>query len=71
MKKTKLSEEEEKNPYDPPTTDYKREYDRWLESINNQQETDWAGFIFVIVILFIIFFQPLLINFFIEIFRKI
>ena len=58
------------NPYKPPETDSKREYDRWLESIKKDEETDWAGFIFVVVILAIIFFQPLLINFFIDLFKN-
>lgn len=57
------------NPYEPPKTDSKREYDRWLESIKRQEETDWAGFFFVVIILAIVFFQPLLINFFIEVFQ--
>jgi len=57
------------NPYEPPETNPKREYDRWLESINKQEETDWAGFIFVVVILAIIFFQPILIDFFIKVFN--
>tara|TARA_B100001778_G_scaffold217483_1_gene180182 strand:- start:6886 stop:7071 length:186 start_codon:yes stop_codon:yes gene_type:complete len=59
------------NPYEPPKTDPKREYDRWLESINKQEETDWAGFIFAVVVLAIIFFQPFLIDFFAEIFKKL
>ena len=59
------------NPYRPPKTDPKREYDRWLESMKKQEETDWAGFIFVVVILAIIFFQPILIDFFAEIFKKL
>jgi len=60
-----------KNPYQPPKTDSKREYDRWLESINSQEDTDWAGFIFVVVMLSIFFFHPLLIDFFVEIFKKL
>ena len=60
-----------KNPYQPPETDSKREYDRWLETINEQDETDWAGFFFVLVMLFIFFFHPLLVDFFIEIFKKL
>lgn len=71
MKKTKSLKEETRNPYDPPKTDSKREYDKWLETINSQQETDWAGFVFVVVILFIILFQPVLIKFFSEIFKKL
>ena len=71
MKKTKLLKEETRNPYDPPKTDSKREYDLWLESIKQQEETDWGGFIFVVVILFILFFQPVLIKFFTEIFRNL
>ena len=59
------------NPYDPPETDSKTEYDRWLETMNRREETDWTGFIFIVVILAIIFFQPLLINFFVEIFKKL
>jgi len=58
-----------KNPYQPPKTDSKREYDRWLETVREQDETDWAGFIFVVVILF--FFHPLLIDFFVELFKKL
>ena len=60
-----------KNPYQPPKTNPKRDYARWLETVNRREETDWAGFIFVVVILDIIFFQPLLINFFVEIFKKL
>ena len=60
-----------KNPYQPPRTNPKRDYDRWLETINRREETDWGGFIFVVVILAIIFFQPFLIDFFIEIFKKL
>ena len=60
-----------KNPYQPPKNDSRREYDRWLETANRRDETDWAGFIFVLVILFIFFFQPVLIDFFIEIFKKL
>ncbi len=59
------------NPYEPPKTDPKREYDKWLESVKQREETDWAGFIFIVVILAIIFFQPLLINFFAEIFKNL
>ena len=59
------------NPYEPPKTDPKREYDRWLESMKKQEETDWGGFIFVIVILSIFLFQPLLTDLFVEIFRKL
>ena len=55
MKKIKSLKEEKISPYDPPKTDSKREYDRWLETINNKQETDWAGFIFIVVLLFIFF----------------
>lgn len=71
MKKIKLLKEEKRNPYDPPKTDSKREYDRWLESIKKREETDWTGFVFVVVILSIIFFQPILIEVFVEIFRKL
>ena len=39
-----------KNPYQPPKTNPKREYDRWLETVNRREETDWAGFIFVVII---------------------
>ena len=60
-----------KNPYQPPKTDSKRDYDRWLETIRGQDETDWGGFIFVVVILFIFFFHPILVDFFIEIFKKL
>lgn len=59
------------NPYEPPKTDSKREYDRWLESVKKQEEIDWAGFFFVVAILSILFFQPILIDFFIEIFNKL
>ena len=59
------------NPYRPPKTNPKRDYDRWLETVNRREETDWGGFIFVVVILALIFFQPLLINFFVEIFKKL
>lgn len=67
MKKIKSLKEETRSPYDPPKTDSKREYDRWLETINNQHKTDWADFIFVVVMLFIFLFQPFLIKFFTEI----
>ena len=60
-----------KNPYQPPKNDSRRECDRWFETVNRRDETDWAGFIFVLVILFIFFFQPVLIDFFIEIFKKL
>ena len=60
-----------KNPYQPPKNDPKRDYDRWLETVNRREDTDWAGFIFVVVIMIIIFFHPLLINFFIEIFKRL
>ena len=60
-----------KNPYQPPKTDSKREYDRWLETVNRREETDWAGFIFVVIIFAIIFFQPFLIDFFVEIFKEL
>ncbi len=60
-----------KNPYQPPKTDSKRDYDRWLETIRGQDETDWGGFIFVVVILFIFFFHPILVDFFIEMFKKL
>ena len=60
-----------KNPYQPPKTNSKREYDRWLETVNRREETDWGVFIFVVVIFAIIFFQPLLINFFVELFKKL
>ena len=58
------------NPYEPPKTDSKTEYDRWLESVKKQDETDWGSFIFIIVWLFIFFFHQLLFNFFVEIFNN-
>ncbi len=60
-----------KNPYQPPKTDPKRDYDRWLETVREQDETDWGGFIFAVVILSIFLFQPLLIDFLVEIFKKL
>tara|TARA_R100000008_G_scaffold85325_1_gene74940 strand:- start:2940 stop:3122 length:183 start_codon:yes stop_codon:yes gene_type:complete len=57
-----------RNPYDPPKTDT-RKYDRYLETINDRDETDWGGFFFVVVILFIILFHHVLMDFFIGIFK--
>ena len=59
------------NPYAPPKPDRKTEYDRWLESVKKQDETDWGSFIFIIVWLFIFFFHQLLFNFFVDIFRSL
>ena len=59
------------NPYEPPKTDSKTEYDRGLESVKKQDETDWGSFIFIIVWLFIFFFHQLLFNFFVDIFRSL
>jgi len=60
-----------KNPYQSPKTDSKRDYDRWLETVREQDKTDWAGFFFIVVVLFIFFFHPVLIDFFIGIFKKL
>ena len=50
------------NPYEPPR-DYRED--------PRKPETDWAGFLFVVTMLFIIFCHELLISFFSNIFRKI
>ena len=59
------------NPYEPPKTDSKTEYDRWLESVKKQDETDWGCFIFIVVWLFIFFFHQVLFKFFVDIFRSL
>ena len=61
--------EEEKNPYSPPKTDTKDDYDKWLETIKNREETDWIGFCFVFFILIVVFLQPYLVKFLIGFFR--
>mgnify|MGYP001284174165 CR=1 FL=1 len=71
MKKIKLSKEEIRNPYDPPKIDETQEYDRYLETIKNREDTDWAGFFFAIIIMVIVLFQPILIELFTEMFKKL
>ncbi len=59
------------NPYEPPKSDNKDDYDKWLETIKNRDDTDWTGFCFVMVILIIVLLQPILVNFLIEMLRKL
>jgi len=51
-----------RNPYEPPS-DYRED--------PRKPETDWAGFIFVVSMLIIIFWHRPLVNFFVIIFRKL
>ena len=59
------------NPYEPPKTDSKTEYDKWLEANKKQEETDWGTFIFILVWLMIFFFHQVLLKFFFDIFRSL
>ena len=59
------------NPYEPPKTDSTKEYDRWIESVKKQEETDWGSFIFIMIWLFIFFFHQLLFEFVVDIFRSL
>ena len=59
------------NPYKPPKVNSTREVDRYLETIDNRDQTDWGSFLFIVVIFFIFFFHNLLVDFFIGIFRKL
>ena len=47
-----------KNPYRPPKNEIRQDYDKWLETIKNRDETDWIGFCYVMLILLIVFFNP-------------
>ncbi len=61
------------NPYEPPKSNpQKRGLDRFGETKNDKDElVDWSGFFFVVIILFLILFHHVLINFFVDIFRNI
>ena len=61
------------NPYKPPKSNpQKRGLDRFGETKNDKDElVDWSGFFFVVIILFLILFHHVLINFFVDIFRNI
>jgi hypothetical protein len=60
------------NPYRPPK--YGRDnhgLDRFGETRNSRDELiDWSGFFFVVIIMFIVLFHHILIDFFIEIFNR-
>ena len=72
MKKRKSPKgERSDNPYQPPKTNPERDYDRWLETVKHREDTDWTGFCFVMLIFITVLLQPLLINFLIEIFKKL
>ena len=60
---------EEKNPYSPPKTEITQDYDKWLETIKNRDETDWIGFCYVMLVLLIVFLQPYLLSFLVGIFK--
>jgi hypothetical protein len=60
------------NPYKSPKSDPRRRgLDRFGETRDNRDElVDWSGFFFVVVIMFIFLFHHLLIDFFIDIFKR-
>ena len=61
-----------RNPYKPPEQwDSDDEFDRWMEVKKEPPETDWGGFIFIIIFLTIFFFHRILFDFFIAIFKEL
>lgn len=59
-----------KSPYDPPKTD-PRKFDRYLETIDRRDGTDWGSFFFILVLLSIFFFHKPLFNFFVDVFKNL
>ena len=68
MRRIRLSKED-KNPYSPPKNEITQDYDKWLETIKNRDETDWIGFCYVMLVLLIVFLQPYLLSFLVGIFK--
>ena len=60
------------NPYRPPKHGrHNNRLDRFGETKNSRDEiVDWSGFFFVVTIMFIVLFHHVLIDFFIEIFKR-
>ena len=59
------------NPYEPPEAEEPRSLDRWGETMDSRDGTDWSTFFFIFILLNIFFFHEVLFKIFLDMFRSL